>query len=242
MTASIWRSRSSISSTEAVTLPRQGSGTSTLSSAGFDAYNRGDIDGMLENWASDAVLDWSRGLGFDARVYRGRGEIRAFAQRFLATWDEVRFEIVDGPVEIEDGLLITEKLAYLRGRDGIEVQARSAWPGSERVADHDSRRRDDLAHALPDEAGRPRSRGAAGLTSPVFPDPGDAYRSASNVRAVHDDGGRERVHRQRRPVVARQSPRSFLRPRPLRLITIGLFVLAALAPGLFVNGSSQAGH
>jgi ketosteroid isomerase-like protein len=93
----------------------------------LDAYNRGDIDGMLENWASDAVLDWSRGLGFDARVYRGRGEIRAFAQRFLATWDEVRFEIVDGPVEIEDGLLITEKLAYLRGRDGIEVQARSAW-------------------------------------------------------------------------------------------------------------------
>jgi hypothetical protein len=24
-----------------------------------EAYNRGDLDGMVENWAPDAVLDWS---------------------------------------------------------------------------------------------------------------------------------------------------------------------------------------
>ena len=92
-----------------------------------DAYNRRDLDRMLENWAQDAVLDWSNARAFDAGVYRGHGEIRAFTEEFLATWDEVRFEIVDGPVELEDGLLITENVAYLRGRDGIEVQARSAW-------------------------------------------------------------------------------------------------------------------
>jgi ketosteroid isomerase-like protein len=92
-----------------------------------DAYNRGDLDGMLENWAPDAVLDWSHARAFDAGVYRGHGEIRAFTEGFRATWDEARFEIVDGPVEVEDGLLITENVAYLRGRDGIEVQARSAW-------------------------------------------------------------------------------------------------------------------
>jgi ketosteroid isomerase-like protein len=92
-----------------------------------DAYNRRDLDQMLENWAQDAVLDWSNARAFDAGVYRGHGEIRAFTEEFLATWDEVRFEIVDGPVELEDGLLITENVAYLRGRDGIEVQARSAW-------------------------------------------------------------------------------------------------------------------
>jgi hypothetical protein len=28
-------------------------------------------------------------------------------------------------VEVEDGLLIVENVAYLRGRDGIEVQAQS---------------------------------------------------------------------------------------------------------------------
>ena len=92
-----------------------------------DAYNRRDLDGILENWAADAVLDWSNSHGFDAGVYRGHGEIREFLQRFLATWEEVRFELVDGPVEVEDGLLVTENVAYLRGRDGIEVQARSAW-------------------------------------------------------------------------------------------------------------------
>jgi hypothetical protein len=44
----------------------------------------------------------------------------------LEAFDEIRFEI-DDPVEVEDGVLIVENLAYLRGRDGIEVQARSAW-------------------------------------------------------------------------------------------------------------------
>ena len=92
-----------------------------------DAYNRRDLDGMLEIWAPDAVLDWSNARSFDAGVYRGHGEIRAFVEEFFATWDEVRIEIVDGPAEVEDGLLIAENVAYMRGRDGIEVQARSAW-------------------------------------------------------------------------------------------------------------------
>ena len=92
-----------------------------------DAYNRRDIDGILENWAHDAVLDWSNSRGFEAGVYRGQGEVRAFMERFLAAWDEVRIEFVDGPAEVEDGVLIAENVTHLRGRDGIEVQARSAW-------------------------------------------------------------------------------------------------------------------
>jgi len=91
-----------------------------------DAYNRGDLDGIVENWAPDAVLDWSASRGVEAGVYRGHGEIRAFAQRFLAAWDEVRLEI-DDPVEVEGDLLVAENVTYLRGRDGIEVQARAAW-------------------------------------------------------------------------------------------------------------------
>jgi ketosteroid isomerase-like protein len=94
---------------------------------GTEAYNRRDLDGLLENWAPDAVLDWSNSRGPDGAVYRGHDEIRAFIKRFLAAWDEVRIEIVDGPVEVEDGVLITENVAYLRGRGGINVEARSAW-------------------------------------------------------------------------------------------------------------------
>jgi ketosteroid isomerase-like protein len=93
---------------------------------GTDAYNRGDLDGILENWASDAVLDWSNSRGFDAGVFRGHDEIRAHWQRLRAAFDEVRVELVD-PIEVEDGLLIVENVGYLRGRDGIEVQTRSAW-------------------------------------------------------------------------------------------------------------------
>ncbi len=72
------------------------------------------------------MLDWSHSRGFEAGVYRGHGEIRAFVQRFLAAFAEVRLEIED-PVEAEDDLLIVENVTYLRGRDGIEVQARSTW-------------------------------------------------------------------------------------------------------------------
>ena len=92
-----------------------------------DAYNRRDLDGILESWAQDAMLDWSNARSFDPGVYRGHGEIRAFMEEFFASWDEVRIEIVYGPVEVEDGVVIAENVTYMRGRDGIEVQARSAW-------------------------------------------------------------------------------------------------------------------
>jgi ketosteroid isomerase-like protein len=93
---------------------------------GFDAFNRGDLDGTLETWAPDAVWDWSNSRGFDAGVFRGHDEIRAFAERFLEAFDEMRLELGDA-MEVEDGLLILENVAYFRGRDGIETRAHSAW-------------------------------------------------------------------------------------------------------------------
>jgi ketosteroid isomerase-like protein len=94
--------------------------------AGFAAYNGRDPDAVLEYWAPHGVLDWSNSRGLGAGIYRGRDEIRAAAEGFLAMWDEVRIEIVDA-VEVRDGLVIAENVTYMRGRDGIELQARSAW-------------------------------------------------------------------------------------------------------------------
>jgi ketosteroid isomerase-like protein len=91
-----------------------------------DAYNRHDLDGIVEHWAPDAVLDWSNSRGLEAGVYRGHDEIRAFTQRFLTTWDEVRLELGE-PIAAADDVLVVENVTYLRGRDGIETQARSAW-------------------------------------------------------------------------------------------------------------------
>ena len=48
-------------------------------------------------------------------------------EEFFASWDEGRIEIVYGPVEVEDGLLIAGNVTYMRGRKGSEVQPRSAW-------------------------------------------------------------------------------------------------------------------
>ncbi len=93
---------------------------------GFAEYNSGDIDAALAEWAHDAVWDWSNSRGFDAGVFRGHDEIRAFWLRFRAAFEEVRFEVLD-LVELDDDLYIAENVAYIRGRDGIELQTRSAW-------------------------------------------------------------------------------------------------------------------
>ena len=93
---------------------------------GFDAYNRGDVQESLETWAADAVWDWSKSRGPEAGIYRGRDEIRAFWEKYLSTFDEIRFELVE-VVELGDDHLVVDNLAHLRGRDGIRVDARSAW-------------------------------------------------------------------------------------------------------------------
>jgi ketosteroid isomerase-like protein len=93
---------------------------------GFADYNRGHIEEALEEWAPDAVWDWSNGHGFDAGVYRGRDEIRAFWNQRTEAWQETRLEIVD-LLEVDDDRVIVENVGYARGRDGIEVEARSAW-------------------------------------------------------------------------------------------------------------------
>jgi ketosteroid isomerase-like protein len=67
-----------------------------------EAFSRGDFDGFLEDWAPDAVVDWSNSRGLDARVYRGHADIRAFAKRFREAFEDFRVERLD-LVEVEDG-------------------------------------------------------------------------------------------------------------------------------------------
>jgi ketosteroid isomerase-like protein len=92
-----------------------------------DAYNRGDLEAFLAEWAPDVVVDWSRSHGLDARTFRGREAVLDFVKRFREPFAEIRIELDDEPVELEDGSLIVENVASFRGRDGIEAQARSAW-------------------------------------------------------------------------------------------------------------------
>src|SRR6266536_6003901 len=93
----------------------------------IDAFSRGDLDGVLEYFAPHAVFDWSNSRGFDAGVFRGHGEIRAFLARFYEAFGEIRVELLDDPVEVEHGLVVVENISNSRGRDGIEVRARSTF-------------------------------------------------------------------------------------------------------------------
>ena len=92
-----------------------------------DAYNRRDLDGAPGELGTRrrgglVPLPWLR-----CRRLSGAYEIKAHWQRLFEAFDEVRVELIDPIEEVEDGVLVAENLGYLRGRDGIEVQTRTAW-------------------------------------------------------------------------------------------------------------------
>ena len=103
-----------------------GDGNVELVRRAAEALDRGDVEATLEDWADDAVLDWSRSHGLDARIFRGKDEIRRFMLRFREVFSGIDTELLD-PIEVDEGVVVVENLAHVRGRDGIEAQARSAW-------------------------------------------------------------------------------------------------------------------
>ena len=82
-------------------------------------------DAELDAVAShpDVELDWSRSRGVEAGIYRGREATRHFWNTFFETFDR----IVAVPEEIIDhgDYVILLDRTQMRGRDGIEVEARN---------------------------------------------------------------------------------------------------------------------
>jgi len=67
----------------------------------FDAFNRGDIEGFLDITAEDVVQDWSRAIGPDGGVYRGREEVERFLRSWLDAFEESTV-IVDELIDAGD--------------------------------------------------------------------------------------------------------------------------------------------
>ena len=90
----------------------------------FEALNRDDLPGAMKDLATDFAFDFSRSISPERGVY-GREDIPRFREAFGGVWESVRWE----PEEfIEAGdQLVTPMTTYNRGRDGIEVQTRTAW-------------------------------------------------------------------------------------------------------------------
>jgi ketosteroid isomerase-like protein len=90
----------------------------------LDAYSRRDIKTLRETVDPDLELDWSASLGELAGVHRGIDAVLRFYAEWYAMFEMTVLE-PERFVEINDSVVVPN-VARLRGREGIEVSARSA--------------------------------------------------------------------------------------------------------------------
>ena len=89
----------------------------------LEAWNRRDLTTWLASFRSDAEIDWSRARGPFKGVYRGHGEHEAFWDVFWSIFEDVQLENY-GFAETGSEVVYSQT-AHCRGREGIEVIARS---------------------------------------------------------------------------------------------------------------------
>lgn len=90
----------------------------------IDALNRADLTSAMKDMATDFVFDFSRSRSPERGVY-GREDIPGLQDAFGGVWESVRYE-PDEFLETADQV-ITPMTTHNRGRNGIEVQTRTAW-------------------------------------------------------------------------------------------------------------------
>jgi ketosteroid isomerase-like protein len=91
----------------------------------LDAYNRRDFDAMRTVSDPDLEVDWSASRGPEVGVYRGMEEVLRFYRNFFDAFEKSEIEPLDF-IESGDSVVVPNT-AHMRGRDGIEIVARSAF-------------------------------------------------------------------------------------------------------------------
>jgi len=93
----------------------------------YEAFDRGDLDAAFEDFAPDFALDLSRAIGIDRGTYN-LAQFRRLTEQFAENWESARYE-ADELIDAGEHVVMpfTNRL---RGRDGIEVQARGIWLGT----------------------------------------------------------------------------------------------------------------
>jgi ketosteroid isomerase-like protein len=92
-----------------------------LTRASVDAFNRGDLEWLLERIDDDFVWDWSRSRGPLAGVYRGREGLTEFLRELwepFETFHMEAFEYID-----RGRYVVVPNKVRAQGRSGIEVSA-----------------------------------------------------------------------------------------------------------------------
>jgi ketosteroid isomerase-like protein len=90
---------------------------------GIDAYNRRDMDTLLERIASDFVFDRSRSISPERGILT-LDQFRSWVEDTWATFEVFRFEAHEF-IEAGDHVVVPVT-AHARGRDGIEITANTA--------------------------------------------------------------------------------------------------------------------
>ena len=89
------------------------------------ALDRGDWDAALSYAAPDVKYDASRNRGEWHGIYEGRAAVKRVWEAFYEQWESWRNEI-DEIVHVGENVVVTRQTGYLRGREGIEVTARTS--------------------------------------------------------------------------------------------------------------------
>ena len=89
----------------------------------IEAWTRHDLESTLQDVDPDVELDWSESVGPESGVYRGIEEIRRFWQEWLELFVDIDVR-AEAFIDAGEHVVVPNR-TYLRGRDGIEVDASS---------------------------------------------------------------------------------------------------------------------
>jgi ketosteroid isomerase-like protein len=90
----------------------------------IEAWNRRDLTTWMASLHPDAEIDWSRSRAPFKGIFRGRDGIETFWKVFWSTFEDVQIEI--HTIAEAGSEVVVSNTAHMRGREGIEVVARSA--------------------------------------------------------------------------------------------------------------------
>jgi ketosteroid isomerase-like protein len=95
-----------------------------IARAAIDAGNEGDWGAAFKDAAPNFEWDNSRAVGVEKAVWTA-DQARRYFEEMRAFWKSVRIEI-DELIPMGDKVVVPHT-THVRGRDGIEVQARTTW-------------------------------------------------------------------------------------------------------------------
>jgi ketosteroid isomerase-like protein len=96
-----------------------------IARAAIAAANRGDWDAAFKDAAPGFEWDNSRAIGADNRGTFTRDEARRFFKGMAELWESTWISI-DELIPVGDHVVVPHT-THIRGRDGIEAQARTTW-------------------------------------------------------------------------------------------------------------------